>query len=125
MQISALGDDATKEKLDSVKYQLSSLITSPLYPFVEYFKDIVENQESQIGKKIQALRELKSVVAQGKISDFNELRNSIINISPDLIGQLKERGVDFPEQPFIGQVFNSDSVTWTWDGSKWNPSQRK
>lgn len=125
MQISALGDDATKAKLDSVKYQLSSHITSPLHPFVEYFKEIIENQESEIGKKIQSLRELKNIVAQGKISDFNELRNSIINISPDLIGQLTERGVDFPEQPFIGQVFNADSITWTWDGSKWNPSQRK
>ena len=125
MQISALGDNVTKNKLDAVKFQLSSLIGSPLHPFVEYFRDILENQESAIGKKISALKDLKQIVKQGKISSFTELRQTIIDISPELIGQLAQRGVDFPEQPSIGQVFNADNVVWTWDGKKWNPQQGK
>ena len=86
---------------------------------------MIENQESAIGKKISALRDLKKIVEQGKISSFTELRQTIIDISPELIGQLAQRGVDFPEQPSIGQVFNADNVVWTWDGKKWNPQQGK
>jgi hypothetical protein len=125
MQISALGDDITKNKLDSVKFQLSTLVGSPLHPFVEYFRDVIGNEESSIGKKIKAIRDLKKIIEQGKISSFTELRQSIVNISPELIGQLALRGVDFPEQPSIGQVFEADNLTWTWDGNKWNPQQGK
>ena len=125
MQISALGDQITQRKLDDVKFQLSSLLGSDLHPFVEYYRGIIGDEKNNIGMKIKALNDLKEIVKQDKIASFSDLRDKIINISPALIGQLQERGIDFPEMPALNQTFTNGSVVWVWDGKKWNPKQGK
>ena len=64
---------------------------SPLKGFKDHFDKI--SSTGVIGEKIKNLRELRKLVETGKISpNFNELRSMIQSISPELLGQLKERG---------------------------------
>lgn len=64
---------------------------SPLQGFKDHFDKITST--GVIGEKIKNLRELRRLVESGKISpNFNELRSMIQSISPELLGQLKERG---------------------------------
>jgi hypothetical protein len=67
------------------------MYSSPLYEFKEHTDRVLSS--GTIGRKIQDLEELKKLVESEKIRpSFAELRGLIINVTPEMLSQLDDRG---------------------------------
>lgn len=90
-QLAVKGDEETRNKLDDLRNEIKNLYSSPLYDFKEYVQSIMSS--GTISQKIKDLEEMKNLIESGKITpSFAELRSMIINVSPDLIANIHERG---------------------------------
>ena len=90
-QLAVKADLETLNKLNDLRNEIKQLNSSPLYAFKLFLDKTLS--EGTLSRKIKDLEELKRLVQENKISpSLTELRSMIINISPDMIGQLEERG---------------------------------
>jgi hypothetical protein len=90
-QLAVKGDAQTRQQLEGLRSQINNMYSSPLYEFKEHTDRVLNS--GTIGRKIQDLEELKKLVESGKITpSFAELRGLIINVTPEMLSQLDERG---------------------------------
>ena len=90
-QLKVKADAATFHKVNDLRQDIKMMISSPLYEFKQFLDKTMT--EGPIGEKLNNLEELKKLIETDQIKpSFAELRRLIVNISPDLLGQLQERG---------------------------------
>lgn len=90
-QLAVKGDEATRRQLEDLRAQIQEMYSSPLYEFKQFTDQVLTS--GSIGRKIKDLEELKKLVESGKINPtFSELRGLIVNITPEMLSQLDERG---------------------------------
>lgn len=90
-QLAVKADLETFNKLNELRREIKQLNSSPLYAFKMFLDKTLT--EGTLSRKISDLNELKRLIQEDKIKpSLSELRSMIINISPDMIGQLEERG---------------------------------
>lgn len=90
-QLAVKGDELTRKKLEDIRNEIKNLYSSPLYEFKQHIDQTISS--GTIGRKINDLEELKKLVETGKIKpSFSELRSLIINITPEMLSQIEERG---------------------------------
>ena len=90
-QLAVKGDQKTRDLLDNLRKEIANLYSSPLLEFKEQLDRNLAS--GTIGEKIKDLEELKKLIESGKIRpSFTELRGMIVNISPEMLAQLDDRG---------------------------------
>jgi len=90
-QLKVKADQKTLNKLNDVLEEIKSFSSSPLIAFKQYLDQILT--EGKISKKVAALIELREKIESDQIKpSLFELRSMITNISPEMIGQIEERG---------------------------------
>jgi hypothetical protein len=90
-QLAVKGDEVTRKKLEDIRNEIKNLYSSPLYEFKQHVDQTLSS--GKIGRKINDLEELKKLIENGKIRpSFAELRGLIVNISPEMLSQIQERG---------------------------------
>ena len=90
-QLAVKGDEVTRKKLEDIRSEIKELYSSSLYEFKLHVDQTLSS--GKVGRKISDLEELKKLIESGKLRpSFSELRGLIVNITPEMLSQIDERG---------------------------------
>jgi hypothetical protein len=90
-QLAVKGDETTRRKLEDLRNEIKELYSSPLYEFKLHVDQTLSS--GKVGRKINDLEELKKLIESGKLRpSFSELRGLIVNLTPEMLSQIEERG---------------------------------